>query len=90
MATDILTVSSKGQVVLPAKLRRKLSINNGDHLAVYATDDVIMLKRIDTPTEEEFSRSLDEAREWAASVGYQPSDVDEAIAALHARKHAHA
>lgn len=62
MSTDVLTVSSKGQVVLPARLRKKLSIESGDHLAVYTSGDVIMLKRIDMPSEDDFKSRLDETQ----------------------------
>ena len=69
MSIDVLTVSSKGQIVLPAEMRKRLSIGSGAKLAAYASDDVIMLKLITIPTERDFSERLDEAREWAASVG---------------------
>lgn len=88
MGSDILAVSSKGQVVLPANLRRKLSIKSGDHLAVYASGDVIMLKKIEMPKDEDFKSLFDEAQAWAKSVGYQESDVNDAIATVRARKHA--
>lgn len=88
MSADVLTVSSKGQVVLPAKLRKELSIHSGDKLAVYASGDVIMLKRIQMPTAEEFRARLDEAQEWAKSVGYQESDVDDVIKSVRAKRRA--
>jgi bifunctional DNA-binding transcriptional regulator/antitoxin component of YhaV-PrlF toxin-antitoxin module len=37
MNSEVLSVSSKGQVVLPAKLLKQFSIKNGDHLAVYTS-----------------------------------------------------
>ena len=79
MSTQILTVSSKGQISLPVSMRRRLSINAGDKLAAYTSGDVIMLKVIKLPTAEEFEKSMDEAREWAASVGYTEEDVDDII-----------
>ena len=79
MSIDVLTVSSKGQIVLPAEMRKRLSIGSGTKLAAYAAGDVIMLKPITIPTEQDFSERLDEAREWAASVGYQESDVNDMI-----------
>jgi AbrB family looped-hinge helix DNA binding protein len=87
MSPEVLSVSSKGQVVLPAKLRKRLSIQNGDHLAVYTSGDVIMLKKIEVPREEDFKSHLDEAQAWAKSVGYQESDVDGVIAAVRSRTH---
>ena len=85
---DVLTVSSKGQVVLPASIRKSLSIDAGDKLAVYASDDVIMLKVLRMPSAEEFRAKLDEAAEWAASVGYSESDVDDIVKSVRKSKRA--
>lgn len=75
MAVDVLTVSSKGQIVLPAPIRKALSIASGDKLAAYSIGDTIMLKPVKAPTENDFKAWLDEAQEWAASVGYDEGDV---------------
>ena len=47
---------------------------------------MIMLKLITIPTERDFSERLDEAREWAASVGYQESDVNDIIKEVRRKK----
>ena len=86
MSVDVLTVSSKGQIVLPAEMRKSMSITTGDKLAVYASDDIIMLKAIKIPTAKEFEKKLDEARDWAASVGYKESDVDKIIKSVRKKK----
>jgi AbrB family looped-hinge helix DNA binding protein len=79
MSVDILTLSSKGQLVLPAKIRKSMSLRNGDKLVMYSTNDVIMLKPIQLPTEEEFKKQLDEAQQWASSVGYTEDDISRII-----------
>lgn len=38
------------------------------------------------PSAEEFEASLDEAQKWAASVGYDESDVDEMIKSAREKK----
>ena len=86
MAIDVLTVSSKGQVVLPASMRRSLAIESGAKLAAYASGDVIMLKVIRLPSADEFKSMLDEAQEWAASVGYTEDDVNGLVKSVRARK----
>ena len=86
MEMEVLTVSSKGQVVLPASLRRQLSISNGDKLAAYASGDVIMLKVLKMPTPEEFKAKLDEAQAWASSVGYTEEDVAAIVKDVRGRK----
>ena len=86
MKAQILTVSSKGQISLPVSMRRLLSIDAGDKLAAYTSGDVIMLKVLKLPTAEEFEASLDEAQQWAASVGYEEGDVEEIIKSVRRKK----
>lgn len=54
MNTQILTVSSKGQISLPVSIRKLLSIDTGDKLVAYTSGDVIMLKTLKLPSAEEF------------------------------------
>lgn len=79
MSTQILTVSSKGQISLPVSIRKLLSINTGDKLVAYTSGDVLMLKTLKLPSAEEFEASLDEAQKWAMSVGYDESEVDDIV-----------
>ena len=75
MEFDVAKVSSSGQIFLPTKIRQKLSIAEGDSLAVYATDKVIVLKPLELPTVQEFSHWLDESQVWAKEAGYEEEDV---------------
>ena len=84
MAVDVLTVSTKGQIVLPASIRKALSIKSGDRLAAYAIGDTVMLKPVKVPTEDDFKSWLDEAQAWAEGAGLTPADVDSAIAEVRA------
>ena len=77
MNTQVLTVSSKGQISLPIAIRKRLSIDPVDKLVAYTSGDVIMLKTLKLPTAEEFEASLDEAQKWASSVGYKEEDVND-------------
>lgn len=86
MDTQVLTVSSKGQISLPINMRRRLSINTGDKLVAYASDDVIMLKAIKLPSVEEFKDALAQTQEWAAKVGYKEDDVNDIIKAVRKNK----
>ena len=83
---DVLTVSSKGQVVLPAAIRKNLSIQAGDKLAAFVSDDVIMLKVLRLPDASEFAQKLDEAQDWASHVGYTEADVEEIVKSARARR----
>ena len=79
MSIQVLTVSSKGQLALPIAFRKLLDIGNGDKLAAFVSDDTILLKKIKLPTVDDFKASLDEAQDWAASVGYTEDDIDDMV-----------
>ena len=79
MTVDVLSVSSKGQIVLPAEMRRKMSIHAGTKLAAYVLGDMIMLKLVNIPTESDFRKSLDKAARWAEEVGYQEENVNDIV-----------
>lgn len=86
MDTQILTVSSNGQISLPVSIRKLLSIDTGDKLVAYTSGDVIMLKTLKLPSAKEFEASLDEAQKWAMSVGYNENDVDDIIKSVREKK----
>ena len=43
---EFTETSSKGQIVIPSKIRKKLNIGSGSLLAVTAQDDLIILKKV--------------------------------------------
>lgn len=45
-------VSTKGQIVLPMPLRRKMGIRNGDSLTIHAKAGQIILSPIQRPTQK--------------------------------------
>lgn len=88
MSVEVLSVSSKGQVVLPMEMRKRLSIGSGSKLAAYSLGDMIMLKPIDIPTEQDFKESLNQAAEWAKEAGYKEADVDDIVKSYRRAKRA--
>jgi antitoxin PrlF len=86
MNTEVLSVSSKGQVVLQVNIRKKLDIGTNTKLAANITGNIIMLKVIDIPTADDFSKALDKAQKWAKSVGYKKEDVNAIIKAKRRSK----
>ncbi|MEM1548308.1 MAG: AbrB/MazE/SpoVT family DNA-binding domain-containing protein [Thermoproteota archaeon] len=46
---DVIVVSSKGQVVIPQEIRKKLGINPKTKLLVYGYRDAVILKKMETP-----------------------------------------
>ena len=53
---EITTMSEKGQVVIPQKIRKDLKIKPRTKFAVYAKDDMIIMKAFELPNlEKEWS-----------------------------------
>ena len=86
MSVDVLTVSSKGQIVLPAAMRKAMSLVSGDKLIAYSSGDSILLKPLEVPKEDDCKKWLDEARTWAAESGLSEDDIPGIIADVRARK----
>ena len=72
-------LSSKGQVVLPLAIRRKLHLSSGAQFAVVGEGDTVILKKVVPPPLSEIRRLLRESRQYARQVGLTPSNVKQAI-----------
>lgn len=48
MAEEIMRITSKGQLTIPASIRKKLSLKKGDYLQVKLEHDEIHLKKMKT------------------------------------------
>ena len=55
---EITKISSKGQVVIPLKIRSKLGIEEGSTLAIEQMNDVVILKKVDLDLVTQFNKSL--------------------------------
>jgi len=55
---EFTKASSKGQIVIPARIRKKFAIKEGSVLAVAARDDVIVLKKVEPGLSAEDLKSL--------------------------------
>ena len=87
METQVLTVSSKGQISLPVNMRKRLSIDTGDKLVAYTSEDAIVLKALKMPPKEDFEKVLKQTQKWAKSVGYDENDVNDIVKSYRKSKH---
>jgi AbrB family looped-hinge helix DNA binding protein len=46
---DVIVVGSKGQVVMPQEIRKKLGIRPNTKLLVYVHKDAIIMKKLEVP-----------------------------------------
>jgi AbrB family looped-hinge helix DNA binding protein len=72
-------MSSKGQVVIPEEIRKRLKLKSGSRFVVVSERDVVILKRISPPSMDEFDALIADARKKAKQVGMKRSDIEEAI-----------
>ncbi|MCY4511128.1 MAG: AbrB/MazE/SpoVT family DNA-binding domain-containing protein [Acidobacteria bacterium] len=75
-------LSSKGQIVIPDAIRRRLGLEPGVEFVVLGENDTIVLKRIRTPAMHDFDTIVARAREAARRAGLRRSDIAAAIEAV--------
>jgi AbrB family looped-hinge helix DNA binding protein len=79
-------MSSKGQVVIPEDVRRRLGLKAGSQFVVVAGDDAVMLKPVIEPGMSEFDELLAEVRSQARRAGVRKADITDAIRKVRARE----
>ena len=81
----ITAMSTRGQIVLPKKLRSALNIDAGTKFVVFSDQGNILLKPITEPKLSDFEAVLEQANRWAKENGLQESDIDRAVKAVRKR-----
>ncbi len=79
-------MSSKGQVVIPEEIRKRLRLKTGDRFVVLGEKDTVILKTITPPSLDEFDGLIAEARRQAREAGLKRSDISAATARARRRK----
>ena len=79
-------MSSKGQVVIPEDIRKRLGLEAGSQFIVVAGKDAVILKTISPPSMDEFEELIRKARRQARKASVTQSDIDKAIAAVRGRR----
>jgi AbrB family looped-hinge helix DNA binding protein len=79
---EIIKVTSKGQVTLPAKIRRRLVLGDSSHLYVVQTGGLIVMKKVDELSLDDISTILEAL---AGEKGITGEMLDQEIEA--AREH---
>ena len=79
MQVEMASVSTKGQVVIPGAIRRRLGIAAGSKLVVMTDGENVLMKPVRPPRLADFGQLLAESRKVAADAGLTPADVEQAI-----------
>lgn len=78
-------MSSRGQVVIPEDVRRRLGLKAGSQFVVVAGDDAVILKPVIEPDMSQFDELLAEARSQARRAGVRKADITDAIREVRAQ-----
>lgn len=79
-------MSSKGQIVIPEDIRKRLNLKSGSQFMVLGDDDVVILKTIMPPSIREFDSLIATVRKQAKASGMKQSDISKAIAKVRGRR----
>ena len=76
---EITKLSSKGQVVLPQEIRKKMHLEEGEKFFVFYDQDTVILKKIERPSFDRARELVKKSRAWAKKAGLTPDDISKAV-----------
>ena len=79
-------LSSRGQVVIPEEIRKRLGLDTGAQFVVVGDGDVVVLKAIRPPSMRQFDELVRGARKAARKAGMKRRDVKAAVAEVRRRR----
>jgi AbrB family looped-hinge helix DNA binding protein len=79
-------MSSKGQVVIPEAIRRRLGLKPGSQFVVVGEKGTVILKAITAPSMTEFDELIAQARKQARKAGMKRSDIPAVLGKVRGRK----
>jgi AbrB family looped-hinge helix DNA binding protein len=79
-------LSSKGQVVIPEEVRKRLGLTAGVQFVVVGEGDVVILKVVSPPSKDEFDDLVSKARRQARKAGMKRSDIGAAVKKVRGRR----
>jgi AbrB family looped-hinge helix DNA binding protein len=77
--TEVTSLSSKGQVVIPDKIRKELGLTTGSKLIVITDGSNLLLKPMEEPKLDTFKRLINESRKVVKKYNLKKNDVEKAI-----------
>ena len=79
-------MSSKGQVVIPEEIRRRLELDAGTQFVVLGEDDVVILKMVRPPSMGDFDRLVKKARAQARAAGLTRSAISATVSRVRKQR----
>ena len=78
-------MSSRGQVVIPEEVRKRLGLSKGAQFVVLGDGDVVILKVIRPLSMEDFDELVSQAEKAAHRAGMEPDDIEAAVREVRGR-----
>lgn len=72
---EITGLSSKGQLVIPGRIRKQLGITPGTKMVVFTDGTNVLLKPVATPRIKNFAQLIRESRKLAKERGIRQRDL---------------
>ena len=79
-------MSSKGQVVIPEAIRKRLNLKEGAQFIVVGEGDVVIMKAITAPNMATFDALIQQARQQAKEAGLERAAIAKAVSKARGRK----
>lgn len=76
---EVTSISSRGQIVIPQRIRERLGIIEGEKFIVVGEEDTIVLKKLDVPSFRGFEKLLKKTREFSKAKELKEEEVKEAV-----------
>jgi len=83
---EVTSLSTKGQVVIPKEIRKKLGLKPGTKMIVIQERDNILLKPITLPKKEQFEKLISLGDKIRDSLNLKEGDIEKAIEAVRKSK----
>jgi len=77
---EITRVSTKGQIVIPQKIRDKMDLEEGNILTIIEGEDSIILKKLETPNIKSWEEATKPFRIASKKSGFTQEDLFRVIA----------
>ena len=75
MEIEFTKLSSKGQIVIPRKIRKRLDLADGTPFAIVEQGDEIIIKKIKMPEIKSWNEIVKPFREAAKKSGFTKEDL---------------
>ena len=77
--TEVTSLSSKGQIVIPDKIRKQLNLTTGSKLIIITDGSNLLLKPMEEPKMETFKRLIEESRKITKNKKLEKGNVKKAL-----------